>query len=204
MLPWNFPNMPTMLHKPLIFLLCLIPLGQMAWGLHSDTLQPNPVKALLHATGDWTLRLLLITLAVTPLRTLTGWRRPVLWRRMLGLFSFFYAGLHFVIWLGLDRELVWGLVLEDLTERPFITVGFAAFLILAALAATSNIRSMRRLGAGWKRLHQLAYLAALLGVVHYWWLVKADVREPAIYLGIFLLLMVLRLPRIKVLVRRFA
>ena len=186
------------LYKPLIFLLCLVPLGLMAWGLYSGGYQPNPVEALLHATGDWTLRLLLITLAVTPIRRLTGWRRPVLWRRMLGLFSFFYAALHFTIWLVLDRELLWGQVLEDLVKRPFITVGFAAFVILLALAVTSNNWSMRRLGAGWKRLHRLAYLAALLGVLHYWWLVKADVREPLLYLAVFGLLMVLRLPLVPV------
>ncbi len=180
--------------KPLIFLLCLMPLAQLGWGLYSGVLQPNPVEALLHGTGDWALRLLLVTLAITPLRRLSGWRRPVLWRRMLGLFSFFYAALHFAIWLVLDRELMWGLVLEDLGKRPYIMVGFAALLILLALAVTSNVFSMRRLGANWKRLHRLAYLAALLGIVHYWWLVKADVREPLIYLGIFGILMVLRLP----------
>ena len=180
--------------KPSLFLLCLLPLARLLWGLYSGALQPNPVEALLHGTGDWTLRLLLVTLAITPLRRLTGWRRPVLWRRMLGLFSFFYAVLHFTIWLALDRELMWGLVLEDLSKRPYIMVGFAALLILLALAVTSNAFSMRRLGANWKRLHRLAYVAALLGVLHYWWLVKADVREPLIYLGVFAVLMGLRLP----------
>ncbi len=186
--------MPARIYKPLIFLLCLIPLGQLAWGLYSGALQPNPVEALLHGTGDWALRLLLVTLAVTPLRRITGWRRPVLWRRMLGLFSFFYAFLHFSIWLVLDRELLWSEVLVDLTKRPYIIVGFSAFLILLALAVTSNTWSMRSLGANWKRLHRLAYLAALLAILHYWWLVKADVREPLIYLGVFLVLMGLRLP----------
>jgi len=185
--------MPAKFYKPLIFLLCLIPLGQLAWGLYSGALQPNPVEALLHGTGDWALRLLLVTLAVTPLKRLTGWRRPVLWRRMLGLFSFFYASLHFTIWLVLDRELLWSEILVDLTKRPYIVVGFTAFLILLALAVTSNSWSMRRLGTGWKRLHRLAYLAALLGILHYWWLVKADVREPLIYLGVFAVLMGLRL-----------
>jgi sulfoxide reductase heme-binding subunit YedZ len=187
-------TMPVYLYKPLLFLICLGPLAWMGWGLYSGALQHNPVEALLHASGEWTLRLLLATLAVTPLRRLSGWRRPVLWRRMLGLFSFFYAVLHFAIWLVLDRELLWREVLVDLTERPYIMVGFAAFLILLSLAATSNAWSMRHLGANWKRLHRLAYLAALLGVLHYWWLVKADVREPLIYLGVFVLLMVLRLP----------
>ncbi len=180
--------------KPSVFLLCLLPLAHLAWGLYTGALQPNPVEALLHGTGDWALRLLLVTLAITPLRRITGWRRPVLWRRMLGLFSFFYALLHFTIWLVLDRELMWDLVLEDLSKRPFIMVGFTALLILLALAVTSNALSMRRLGANWKRLHRLAYLAALLGILHYWWLVKADVREPLIYLGVFAALMGLRVP----------
>lgn len=186
--------MPVRLYKPLLFLLCLLPLGQMARGLYTGALQPNPVEALLHGTGDWALRLLLVTLAVTPLRRLTGWRRPVLWRRMLGLFSFFYAALHFTVWLVLDRELLWSEVLVDLTERPYIMVGFSAFLILFSLAVTSNSWSMRRLGARWQKLHRLVYLAALLAILHYWWLVKADVREPMIYLGVFALLMGLRLP----------
>lgn len=187
-------RLPVPLHKPLIFLLCLVPLAQMGWGLYTEALQPNPVEALLHASGDWTLRLLLITLAVSPLKRLTGWRRPMLWRRMLGLFSFFYAALHFTIWLVLDRELLWSEVLVDLTKRPYIMVGFSALLILVALASTSNIWSMRRLGVRWQKLHRLVYLAALLGILHYWWLVKADVREPLIYLGVFALLMALRLP----------
>jgi len=180
-------------YKPAIFVLCLLPLMWMVWGLYTGALQPNPVEALLHGTGDWALRLLLVTLAVTPLRRLTGWRRPVLWRRMLGLFSFFYAALHFTVWLVLDRELLWSEVLADLAKRPYIVVGFSAFLILLALAATSNTWSMRRLGANWKRLHRLAYVAALLGVLHYWWLVKADVREPLVYLAVFAVLMGSRL-----------
>ncbi len=181
-------------YKPAIFVLCLLPLMWMVWGLYAGALQPNPVEALLYGTGDWTLRLLLVTLAVTPLRRFTGWRRPVLWRRMLGLFSFFYAALHFAVWLVLDRELLWSEVLADLVKRPYIVVGFGAFLILLALAATSNTWSMRRLGTNWKRLHRLAYVAALLGGLHYWWLVKADVREPLVYLAVFVVLMALRLP----------
>ena len=180
------------LYKPLIFALCLLPLAQLTWGLFSGALQPNPVEALLHGAGDWALRLLLVTLAVTPLKRITGWRRPMLWRRMLGLFSFFYAALHFTIWLVLDRGLLWSEIVVDLTKRPYIVVGFTAFLILLALAVTSNTWSMRRLGKGWQKLHRLVYLAALLAILHYWWLVKADVREPLIYLGIFLVLMALR------------
>ncbi|HID44248.1 MAG TPA: sulfoxide reductase heme-binding subunit YedZ [Chromatiaceae bacterium] len=178
-----------------VFLLSLMPLAYIVWAAFSDELGPNPVEALSHETGSWALRFLLITLAITPLRRLTGWRRPVLLRRMLGLFSFFYACLHVLVWLWLDREFAWGSMLADIAKRPYITVGFLSFLILTALAVTSNALSMRRLGMHWKRLHQLVYGAALLAVLHFIWLVKADLLQPLIYLGIFALLMVLRIPR---------
>jgi len=178
----------------LVFLLSLMPLAYIVWAAFSDNLGPNPVEALSHETGSWALRFLLITLAITPLRRLTGWRRPVLLRRMLGLFSFFYASLHVLVWLWLDREFAWGSMLADVAKRPYITVGFLSFLILTALALTSNARSMRRLGLYWKRVHQLVYLAALLAVLHFIWLVKADLLEPMIYLGVFGLLMLMRIP----------
>ena len=179
----------------LVFLASLLPLVYMTWAAFSDSLGPNPVEALSHETGSWALRFLLITLAITPLRRLTGWRRPVLLRRMLGLFSFFYASLHVLVWLWLDREFAWGGMLADIAKRPYITVGFLSFLILTALAATSNALSMRRLGLRWKQLHRLVYVAALLAVLHFIWLVKADLLEPMVYLGIFSLLMLLRIPR---------
>ncbi|HEC06144.1 MAG TPA: sulfoxide reductase heme-binding subunit YedZ, partial [Thiolapillus brandeum] len=162
----------------LVFLASLLPLAYMTWAAFSDSLGPNPVEALSHETGSWALRFLLITLAITPLRRLTGWRRPVLLRRMLGLFSFFYASLHVLVWLWLDREFAWGGMLADIAKRPYITVGFLSFLILTALAATSNALSMRRLGLRWKQLHRLVYVAALLAVLHFIWLVKADLLEP--------------------------
>ncbi len=176
----------------LVFLISLLPLLAMLWGVFHDSLGPNPVETLSHETGDWTLRFLLITLAITPLRRLTGWRRPILLRRMLGLFSFFYACLHVLVWLWLDREFAWGSMLADIAKRPYITVGFLSFLILFALALTSNAISMRRLGKGWQTLHRLVYAAALLAVLHYIWLVKADLLQPLIYLGVFVLLMLLR------------
>ncbi|WP_419604172.1 sulfite oxidase heme-binding subunit YedZ [Thiolapillus sp.] len=179
----------------LVFLASLLPLAYMMWAAFSDSLGPNPVEALSHETGSWALRFLLITLAITPLRRLTGWRHPVLLRRMLGLFSFFYASLHVLVWLWLDREFAWGDMLADIAKRPYITVGFLSFLILTALAATSNALSMRRLGLRWKQLHRLVYVAALLAVLHFIWLVKADLLEPMVYLGIFSLLMLLRIPR---------
>jgi sulfoxide reductase heme-binding subunit YedZ len=177
-----------------VFLAGLAPLLWLAWGVYRGDLGPNPVEYLTHATGDWALRFLLITLVITPLRRLAGWRRPMLVRRMLGLFSFFYASLHLLIWLWLDREWYWAGMLEDVLKRPYITVGMLAFIILLALALTSNIFSMRRLGKNWQRLHRLVYGAALLGILHYLWLVKADLSSPLIYLTVFVVLMLLRLP----------
>ncbi|BAO44595.1 protein-methionine-sulfoxide reductase heme-binding subunit MsrQ [Thiolapillus brandeum] len=180
--------------KLMVFVLCLLPLGYLGLGIYEEDLGPNPVEYLTHETGIWALRLLLLTLAITPLRRFTGWRRPVMLRRMLGLFSFFYACLHLLIWLWLDRELIWSGMFDDVLKRPYITVGFIAFLILSALAATSNSFSMQRLGRRWKRLHRFAYAAAALGILHYLWLVKADLLHPMIYMVVFLLLMGLRLP----------
>jgi len=167
----------------------------MVWDASNDRLGANPVEALSHESGSWALRFLLITLAITPLRRLTGWHKPVLLRRMLGLFSFFYACLHFLVWLWLDREFAWGSMLADIATRPYVTVGFLSFLILLVLALTSNMFSMRRLGLRWKGLHRLVYAAALLAILHFIWLVKADLMQPLIYLGIFVVLMLLRLPR---------
>ena len=180
--------------KTIVFSLCLLPLGYLGLGIYREDLGPNPVEYLTHETGAWALRLLLVTLAVTPLRRFTGWRRPILLRRMLGLFAFFYACLHLLIWLWLDRELVWSSMLEDILKRPYITVGFTAFMILLALAVTSNSFSMQRLGRRWKQLHRWVYGAAALGILHFIWLVKADLLQPMIYLAVFLLLMAARLP----------
>ncbi len=185
-----------------VFLLALLPLVGMLWGGFNNDLGANPVETLSHETGSWTLRFLLITLAITPLKNLTGWRRPVLLRRMLGLFSFFYASLHVLVWLWLDREFAWSGMLADIVKRPYITVGFLSVLILTALALTSNIFSMRRMGKHWKRLHQLAYAAAFLGILHYIWLVKADLLLPLVYLAVFGLLMLLRVPKLLELVQR--
>ena len=157
-----------------------------------DGLGANPVEALSHESGTWTLRFLLLTLAMTPLARL-GLRRAVSFRRMLGLFTFFYASVHFLVWFWLDRQLDWAYMLEDVLKRPYITVGFLAFLILLALAMTSNMASMRRLGRHWKTLHRGVYAAAVLGILHYLWLVKADALLPLVYFGIFALLMALRL-----------
>jgi len=179
--------------KPVVFIACLAPAALMLWEAMAATLGANPVEALLHRTGDWTLRLLLVTLAVTPLRLWTGWSWPLRLRRMLGLFAFFYAVAHVVVYLWLDRQLAWGEIVTDIAERPYITVGFAAFLILSALAVTSPKAMVRRLGRRWQRLHRWIYPAAVLGVVHFWWLVKADVLEPLVYALVLALLLAVRL-----------
>ena len=163
-----------------------------AW---SEDLGANPVETLIHHFGDWALRLLLVTLAVTPLRRLTGRNQAVRLRRMLGLFAFFYVSLHLTTYFVLDRSLLLEEILDDLTERPYIMVGFAAFVLLVPLAATSTNAMIRRLGGRrWRALHRIVYVAAIGGVVHFWWLVKADVREPFIYAALLALLLILRLP----------
>ncbi|HHB12580.1 MAG TPA: sulfoxide reductase heme-binding subunit YedZ [Chromatiales bacterium] len=167
--------------KPAVFLLALAPIGLVVWDAWQDALGANPIEAVTHRTGDWTLRFLLLTLGITPLRRITGWRWPMRFRRMLGLFAFFYATLHLATWLVLDQFFDWQAIVEDIVKRPYITVGFTAWLLLVPLAATSTRGMMRRLGSRWVRLHRLVYLVAVLGVLHFWWLVKADVLEPAVY-----------------------
>ena len=154
-----------------------------------DGLGANPIEKITHVTGKTALSLLLITLLVTPLRRMTGWNRLILVRRPLGLFAFFYACLHFSTWAGLDMTLMLEWMGEDVAARPYITVGFAAFLVLIPLAVTSTRGWIRRLGRRWSLLHKGVYLAAILGIVHFWWLVKADLREPILFgLGLAALL----------------
>ncbi len=181
--------------KLLLFIVCLIPAGVLAWQWWQDALGANPVERLIHETGIWTLRGLLITLAVTPVRRLTGWQGIVRYRRMLGLFTFFYASLHLLFYLWLDQGFWWDEIWLDIRERPFITVGMGTFFILSMLALTSPTPVIRRLGGiRWRRLHRLVYVAALGGVIHYWWLVKADVTSPVLYASLLGGLMILRLP----------
>ncbi|EGV18892.1 protein-methionine-sulfoxide reductase heme-binding subunit MsrQ [Thiocapsa marina] len=180
--------------KPLVFMLCLMPFGLLIARGASGALGPNPVEAITHFTGDWTLRLLLATLAVTPLRRLTGHVWLVRYRRMLGLFTFFYAVLHFTTYLWLDRFFDLGAIAEDVLKRPYITVGFAAFVLMVPLAITSTQGWVRRLGRRWKTLHRAVYAIGVLGVLHYLWLVKADLLEPAIYGVILAVLLGLRVP----------
>ena len=188
--------------KAAVFLAALVPLAAIAARVAAGDLGANPVETLLHHFGEWALRLMLVTLAVTPVRRLTGWNQAVRLRRMLGLFAFFYAVLHLATYVVLDRSLLLSEILEDLTDRPYITVGFAAFVLLVPLAATSTNAMVRRLGGRrWRRLHRVAYAAAIGGVVHYWWLVKADVREPLVYAAILTLLLALRLPPVVLFLR---
>ncbi|TVO63038.1 protein-methionine-sulfoxide reductase heme-binding subunit MsrQ [Denitromonas ohlonensis] len=179
--------------KVLVFILSLIPLGLLLLAFFQDELGANPIETITHATGDWTLRFLLITLAVTPLRKLTGWHWLLRLRRMLGLFTFFYAVLHFGTYIVLDQFFDWRAVVLDVLKRPYITVGFAAFVLLVPLAVTSTNAMVRRLGGRrWQALHRSVYGIAILGVVHYWWLVKADVFAPLIYALILAVLLGLR------------
>jgi sulfoxide reductase heme-binding subunit YedZ len=180
--------------KPFVFLACLVPLGVLVSRGISGSLGPNPVEAMTHFTGDWTLNLLLATLAVTPLRRLTGQVRLIRFRRMLGLFAFFYGALHVTIYLWLDQFFDAGAILEDVLKRPYITVGFAAFVLMVPLAITSTQGWIRRLGRRWKTLHRAVYAIAILGVVHYLWLVKADLLEPAIYGVILAVMLAFRVP----------
>lgn len=175
-------------------LLLLLPLALLVADALLDRLGANPVEALLHRAGDWALRFLLLTLAITPLRRLTGWQWPARYRRMLGLAAFGYAGTHAVVWLVLDRGLLWEEVVADLLKRPYVTFGFAALVLLLPLAVTSTRDMMRRLGRRWQRLHRLVYLAALLAVLHFLLLSKVDRIEPLAYAVVLAVLMLARLP----------
>jgi methionine sulfoxide reductase heme-binding subunit len=179
--------------KPLFFSVCLLPLAWLIWDTLHDQLGTDPVAQLEHRSGLWALRLLLATLAITPLRRLTGRAELVRFRRMLGLFAFFYACVHLTIYLVVDLGGYWSQLLTEIVKRPYITVGFTAWLLLVPLALTSTRGMMRRLGRQWQRLHRLVYPIALLAVLHFLWLVKADHREPLAYLAILAGLMLLRM-----------
>ncbi|HVB55417.1 MAG TPA: protein-methionine-sulfoxide reductase heme-binding subunit MsrQ [Candidatus Acidoferrales bacterium] len=171
--------------KVLVFALCLVPLAVLVWrGFHRD-LTLNPVEFVEHTTGDWTLRFLVITLAISPLRKILRLPQLIRFRRMLGLFAFFYVCLHFTTWVTIDQYFDWHSMLKDIHKRPFITVGFAGFVLLIPLAITSSAGWIRRLGGRrWRLLHRAIYLTAVAGVIHYYWLVKSDVRKPLEYAGI--------------------
>jgi sulfoxide reductase heme-binding subunit YedZ len=178
--------------KIFVFPLCLVPLGLLVWKALQGELGANPIEVITHATGDWTIRFLLITLAITPLRRITGQNWLIRFRRMLGLFAFFYVVLHFLTYIWLDKFFDFHEIVKDIGRRPFITVGFLGFVLLIPLALTSTQGMIRRLGKDWQKLHRLIYLAAIAGVVHYWWLVKIDVRLPLMYGAILTVLLLAR------------
>lgn len=179
--------------KVCVFLLCLIPLTRLVWlGLNND-LSANPIEFIERSTGFWALFILLATLSLTPIRLITGLAWPIQLRRMLGLFMFFYACLHITSYIWLDFSFVWTDITNDIVKHPRILVGFAAFILTIPLAITSNDAMMRRLRQRWKQLHQLVYFIAILGVVHFWWLVKMDIREPLLYVCILVVLLGIRI-----------
>lgn len=179
--------------KPLIFLLCLTPFGQLVYRAYSDDLGANPIDAITRFTGSWSLIFLLTTLAVTPLRRITGWNELIKLRRMLGLYAFFYALLHFATYLVLDHFFDFERIAKDILKRPYVTAGFTAFVIMIPLALTSTAAMIRRLGKRWQQLHRLVYVAAVAAVIHFYWLVKADISRPAQYGAVLALLFACRL-----------
>ena len=184
--------------KPIVFAVCLIPALHLGLGvlnatgvlsMDSASLGADPVKVMLHTCGRWTLNFLMITLCMTPLRDLTHQNLWLRFRRMFGLFAFFYGLLHFSVYLLLDQSGVLSALWQDIVKRPYITIGMLGLLLLIPLAVTSTAKAQRRLGRKWTRLHRLVYVIAILGVWHYWWQVKKDIREPLLYAcGLTLLL----------------
>lgn len=179
--------------KPIIFILCLLPLALLFRNFYLDQLGANPFEVLTRSTGEWTLRFVLITLAMTPLRRITGAAWPLRFRRMFGLFTYFYVCVHLLTYLWLDHFFDWEEIFTDIVKRPYITFGVLAFLFLTPLAFTSTKKMMKRLGKRWKSLHKLIYVIGILGVLHFLLLVKADYREPIIYTIILSVLFVVRL-----------
>jgi len=164
-----------------VFAACLVPLGRLVYGAFANSLGANPIETITRSTGWWTLFLMAVTLAVTPVRKLSGANWLLRLRRMLGLFAFFYALCHFVTFIWFDHWFDVGEIVKDVIKRPFVTVGFAAFVLLVPLAATSNNAMVKKMGRNWQRLHRLAYVIAVLGVLHFWWLVKRDLTEPILF-----------------------
>ena len=178
-----------------LFALCLVPLARLVYGGFANSLGANPIETITRSTGWWTLFLLMVTLAVTPLRRWSGANWLLRLRRMFGLFAFFYASVHFMTFVWFDHWFEVAEILKDVVKRPFVTVGFAAYLLLLPLAATSTNGMVRRLGRNWQRLHRLIYVIATLGVVHFWWLVKRDVTEPLLFALVLAVLLGVRLFR---------
>jgi len=179
--------------KAVLFALCLVPLANLAWRAYTQDLTANPVEYLTHKAGDWTIRFLMITLAITPLRLLFRQPQLVRFRRMFGLFAFFYGVLHFTVWFCIDKFFDFQEMGKDIVKRPFITIGLAGLIMMTPLALTSTNGWVRRLGyKRWQKLHRLIYAIALAGVIHYYWLVKSDIRLPLMYGAIWATLMMFR------------
>lgn len=188
------PQIVRLVLKPAVFVAGLAPFLYLVWRAVAGELSANPIEDVTLTTGRWTLRLLMITLAVTPLRRLTGWQAAIRFRRMLGLFAFFYGTLHFLTYIVLDQFFALEFILADIAKRPYITAGFTAFVLLIPLALTSTAGMIRRLGGRrWALLHRLVYLSAVGGVVHYLWKVKADTRDPLAYAAVLAVLLGARL-----------
>lgn len=180
--------------KALLFGLCLVPLARLVWLATAGGLGANPIEFVIRSLGTWTLVLLLATLTVTPMRQLTGWNALIRIRRMLGLFAFFYACLHFLAYAGIDQFFDLRAIIADVVKRPYITIGFSCLLLLIPLAITSTNAMQRRLGGRrWQHLHRLVYVIAIGGVVHYWWLVKKDITQPLIYAVLLAVLLLVRI-----------
>ena len=183
---------------PALFLLCLAPAAELAAGLYTGALGHNPLETLTRETGRWTLRLLLITLAISPLIRFFQWQFLLRYRRLFGLAAFAYGGAHLLTYLWFDQFFDWTEIWFDILERPFITAGMSAFALLVPLALTSSRRAQRAMGRAWQRLHQLIYVATVAGLLHYFWLTRADFLEPTIYAVVFAILMLARLHRSQV------
>jgi sulfoxide reductase heme-binding subunit YedZ len=182
--------------KVSVFIACLVPLALLLWRGFTGGLGANPVEFITHATGDWTIRFLVITLAITPLRQMFGIPDLIRFRRMLGLFAFFYGCLHFTTYIWLDKFFNFPEMWKDVAKRPFITMGFSAFVLMIPLALTSTAGWIRRLGGRrWLMLHRLIYVSAICAVIHYYWLVKSDERKPLFYGGCVVVLLLWRIGR---------
>ena len=179
--------------KPIVFLASLVPLGRLVWKAYNSALGANPIQVITWSTGTWTLVFLMVTLSITPIRKLTRQYWLIQYRRMTGLFAFFYGCLHFTTYIWLDQFFDLRSVYKDIYKRPFITVGFTAFVSMIPLAATSTQWAIRKLGKRWQKLHRLIYVSASAGVVHYYWLVKKDIRVPVIYAAILSVLLLYRM-----------
>jgi len=180
--------------KVIVFCVCLVPFGLLVWRIFQNDLTANPSQFLEHRTGDWTIRFVVITLAITPLRKILNVPQLIRFRRMFGLYAFFYGCLHFTAWIWFDKFFAWPDMWADVHKRPYITLGFTGFVLMIPLAITSTAGWIRRLGGKrWQALHRAIYVTAIAGVIHYYWLVKSDVRKPLEYAFLVAILLVWRL-----------